>query len=104
MDTESEKKVDRSEVDLELDLFVLQPTEFLVLPETPNIYLSEEKAQKFLSDLKKAVENSRDGVIIRLNGRINPRIKAEGEDESMFLTRELKTGRVRENRTTPAGA
>ena len=50
------------------------------------------------------MENSRDGVIIRLNGRINPRIKAEGEDESMFLTRELKTGRVRENRTTPAGA
>lgn len=104
MDTDSGKKVDRSEVELELDLFVLQPTEFLVLPENPNIYLSEKKAQKLLNDLKKAVENSRDGVIIRLNGRINPRLKNEGEDESMFLTRELKTGRVRENRTTQAGA
>jgi len=103
MEKNQDRKVDRSEVEVELDLFVLQPTEFLVLPDTPNIYLSEKKAEKLLNDLKAAVENSRDGVIIKLNGRINPRIKAEGEDESMFLTRELKTGRVRENKHMETG-
>jgi hypothetical protein len=91
------RSIDRSEIELELDLIVLQPTELLVLPDTPNIYLTPQKAKKLLCDLQNAIENSREGVIIKLNGKINPRVKPDGEDESMFLTKELKSGRVREN-------
>ena len=42
---EESEKVDRSIVNLEVDMFVLKPTEMLVLPETPNIYLTNEKAK-----------------------------------------------------------
>jgi len=67
--TEDEyKKRDRSEVKVDLDIFVLKTTELLVLPENPHIYLTKAKAEKLLYDLSEAVANSRDGVIIKLNG------------------------------------
>ncbi len=90
------RKRDRFEVKLDLDIFVLKSTELLVLPDNPHIYLTKAKAEKFLYDLSEAVANSRDGIIIKLNGKINPRIKDPNEDESMFLSGELKADRVRE--------
>ncbi|MFP4466682.1 MAG: hypothetical protein ACLFP1_06505 [Candidatus Goldiibacteriota bacterium] len=86
----------RAVIKIDLDIFVLKPTELLVLPDTPNIYLTQEKAKKLLADLQETVEDSKEGLIIKLEGKINPRLKHEGEDESMFLTRELKASRVRE--------
>jgi hypothetical protein len=97
MEAEIEKKnavVDRQVVDLDVNMFVLKQNSFLVLPETPNIYLSNSKAKKFLTDLSKAVKNSRDGVIIRFKGAINPREDSINDDGSMFLTRELNVGEV----------
>jgi hypothetical protein len=85
---------DRQVVDLDVNMFILKQNSFLVLPETPNIYLSPSKAKKLLSDLTKAVKNSRDGVIIRFKGAINPREQTVDDDGSMFLTRELNVGEV----------
>jgi len=83
------EKVDKALVDLEVDLFVLKPTTFLVLPETPNIYLSEIKTKKLIENLKKALPGAKDGVIIRLKGDINPKEEKKGTDGSMFLSREI---------------
>ncbi|HDT15017.1 MAG TPA: hypothetical protein ENN55_02290 [Firmicutes bacterium] len=90
------EKQNRAVITIDLDIFVLKPTELLVLPDTPNIYLTQEKAQKLLADLQETINTSKDGIIIKLDGKINPRLKHEDEDESMFLTRELKASRVRE--------
>jgi len=84
------EKVDRQIVNLEVDMYYLKPTSFLVLPETPNIYLTTEKARKFLKELKDAVDYSKDGVIIRFQGEINPRKDDSERDGSMFLSREIK--------------
>jgi hypothetical protein len=84
------EKVDRQIVNLEVDMYYLRPTSFLVLPETPNIYLTTEKARKFLKELKDAVDYSKDGVIIRFQGEINPRKDDSERDGSMFLSREIK--------------
>jgi len=83
------EKVDKATVDLEVDIFVLKPTTFLVLPETPNIYLSAEKTKKLIKSLTDALPGSKDGVIIRLKGDINPQQEKNNYDGSMFLTREL---------------
>jgi hypothetical protein len=83
-------KVDRQIVNLEVDMFYLKPTSFLVLPETPNIYLTNEKARKFLKELKDAVDFSKDGVIIRFQGDVNPRQDDVERDGSMFLSKEVK--------------
>jgi hypothetical protein len=84
------EKVDRQIVNLEVDMYYLKPTTFLVLPETPNIYLTTEKARKFLKELKDAVDYSKDGVIIRFQGEVNPREDDAERDGSMFLSREVK--------------
>ncbi|HDT15419.1 MAG TPA: hypothetical protein ENN55_04340 [Firmicutes bacterium] len=89
-----ENKIDRQIVNLEVDLFVLKPTEFLILPETPNIYLSNEKAKRFLSELQEAIRVAKDGVIIRLQGEVNPREDKSEGDGSMFLSREMKVGEL----------
>ncbi len=89
-----DKVIDRQVIDLDVNMFVLKPNSFLVLPETPNIYLSPGRAKKLLSDLSKALSNSRDGVIIRFKGSINPREQSAQDDGSMFLTRELNVGEV----------
>ncbi|HRU39688.1 MAG TPA: hypothetical protein P5511_07405 [Candidatus Goldiibacteriota bacterium] len=83
------EKVDRQIVNLEVDMYYLKPTSFLVLPETPNIYLTNEKARKFIKELKDAVDFSKDGIIIRLQGEINPRQDDSERDGSMFLSREV---------------
>ncbi|MCE5300300.1 MAG: hypothetical protein LLG37_05435 [Spirochaetia bacterium] len=85
--------VDRQVVDLSLNMFVLKQSSFLVLPETPNIYLSPARAKKLIADMTQAVRVSRDGIIIRFNGPINP--GQEQGDGSMFLTRELTTGEIK---------
>lgn len=90
----NEDTVDRQVIDLDVNMFVLKPSLVLVLPETPNIYLSPAKARKLISDLEKAVNKSRDGVIIRLKGEINPRQESADNDGSMFLTRELSVSEV----------
>lgn len=84
------EKIDRQIVNLEVDMYYLRPTTFLVLPETPNIYLTTEKARKFLKELKDAVDYSKDGVIIRFQGEVNPRKDDQERDGSMFLSREVK--------------
>lgn len=89
-----QETIDRQIIDLDVNMFVLKPNTVLVLPETPNIYLSPEKAKKLISDLEKAVTKSRDGVIIRLKGQINPRQDSADNDGSMFLTRELSVSEV----------
>lgn len=83
------EKVDRQIINLEVDMFYLKSTEFLVLPETPNIYLTHEKAKQLLKDLKDAIDYSKDGVIIRLQGEINPKEERRDSDGSMFLSREI---------------
>ncbi len=83
------EKVDRAMVDLEVDIFILKPTSFLVLPDTPNIYLSSEKTKKLIKSLTDALPGAKDGVIIRLKGAINPQQEKKDSDGSMFLTREL---------------
>jgi hypothetical protein len=85
---------DRQVVDLDVNMFVLKQNAFLILPETPNIYLSPDKAKKLIADLSKAVKSSRDGVIVRFKGSINPRQDEMGSDGSMFLTRELSVGEI----------
>jgi hypothetical protein len=92
--TINSETIDRQIVDLDLNMFVLKPNTVLVLPETPNIYLSPAKARKLIEDLEKAVSKSRDGVIIRFKGRINPRQENPDDDGSMFLTRELSVSEV----------
>lgn len=82
-------KVDRQIVNLEVDMYYLKPTSFLVLPETPNIYLTQDKARKLLKELKDAVDFSKDGVIIRFQGEINPRQDDADRDGSMFLSKEV---------------
>lgn len=86
--------IDRQVIDLDVNMFVLKSNSVLVLPETPNIYLSPAKAKKLVADLEKAVKTSRDGVIIRFKGSINPRQESANDDGSMFLTRELSVGEV----------
>lgn len=86
--------IDRQVIDLDVNMFVLKSNSVLVLPETPNIYLSTAKAKKLVADLEKAVKTSRDGVIIRFKGNINPRQEGANDDGSMFLTRELSVGEV----------
>jgi hypothetical protein len=83
-------KVDRQIVNLEVDMFYLKPTSFLVLPETQNIYLTHDKAKKLLKELKEAVDFSKDGVIIRFQGEVNPRQDDVDRDGSMFLSKEVK--------------
>lgn len=89
-----QETVDRQIIDLDVNMFVLKPNSVLVLPETPNIYLSPAKARKLIEDLEKAVTKSRDGVIIRFKGQINPRQESADNDGSMFLTRELSVSEV----------
>ena len=89
-----QETVDRQIIDLDVNMFVLKPNSVLVLPETPNIYLSPAKAKKLIIDLEKAVNKSRDGVIIRFKGQINPRQESADNDGSMFLTRELSVSEV----------
>lgn len=89
------EKTDRQVVDLDVNMFVLKPNSFLVLPDTPNIYLSNKKAFKLAEELKHAAEHSRDGVIIRFNGEINPESEKEGDDGSMFLSRELTVKEIK---------
>jgi hypothetical protein len=89
-----QETVDRQIIDLDVNMFVLKPNSVLVLPETPNIYLSPAKARKLMGDLEKAVTMSRDGVIIRFKGQINPRQESADDDGSMFLTRELSVSEV----------
>src|ERR1035437_5163719 len=88
-DAVKQETMDRQIIDLDVNMFVLKPNSVLVLQETPNIYLSTAKARKLMSDLEKAVIMSRDGVIIRFKGQINPRQETADNDGSMFLTREL---------------
>lgn len=88
------ESIDRQVIDLDVNMFVLKSNSVLVLPETPNIYLSPAKAKKLVTDLEKAVKNSRDGVIIRFNGSINPRQESANDDGSMFLTRELSVSEI----------
>jgi len=83
------EKIDRQIINLEVDMFYLKSTEFLVLPETPNIYLTHEKAKQFLKDLKDAIDYSKDGVIIRLQGEVNPKEEKRDADGSMFLSKEV---------------
>ncbi len=87
---EESDRIDRQIVNLEVDMYYLKPTSFLVLPETPNLYLTTEKARKFLKELKDAVDFSKDGVIIRLQGDVNPRQDDAERDGSMFLSKEIK--------------
>jgi hypothetical protein len=86
--------MDRQVIDLDVNMFVLKSNSVLVLPETPNIYLSPAKAKKLVLDLEKAVKTSRDGVIIRFKGSINPRQENANDDGSMFLTRELSVSEI----------
>ena len=88
------EKIDRSIVNLEVDMFVLKPTEMLVLPETPNIYLTNEKARQFLKELKDALDYSKEGVIIRFQGEVNPKQEDPEKDGSMFLSKVIGTGEV----------
>ena len=88
------ESIDRQVIDLDVNMFVLKSNSVLVLPETPNIYLSPAKAKKLVIDLEKAVKNSRDGVIIRFKGSINPRQENANDDGSMFLTRELSVSEI----------
>jgi hypothetical protein len=88
-------KTDRQVVELNVNMFVLKQNSFLVLPETPNIYLSNTKAVQLAEELKNAAENSRDGIIIRFNGEINPEAEREGDDGSMFLSRELTVKEIK---------
>ena len=92
---EESEKIDRSIVNLEVDMFVLKPTEILMLPETPNLYLTQEKAKKLLKELKDALDFSKEGVIIRLQGEINPNEEDPEKDGSMFLSREISTGEIK---------
>ena len=87
--------IDRQVIDLDINMFILKPNSVLVLPETPNIYLSPAKAKKLVADLEKAVKESRDGIIIRLQGQINPRQESDDNDGSMFLTRELSVSEIK---------
>lgn len=89
------EKTDRQVVELDVNMFVLKQNSFLVLPETPNIYLSNVKALKLAEELKKAAENSRDGIIVRFNGEINPDSEKPGDDGSMFLSRELTVREIK---------
>ncbi|MGD0566478.1 MAG: hypothetical protein ABSA34_04000 [Candidatus Goldiibacteriota bacterium] len=88
------ESIDRQVIDLDVNMFVLKSNSVLILPETPNIYLSPAKAKKLVADLEKAVKNSRDGVIIRFKGSINPRQENANDDGSMFLTRELSVSEI----------
>jgi len=87
-------KMDRQIVNLEVDMFVLKTNEMLVLPDTPNIYLTTEKAKRFIKELKDAVDVSKDGIIIRFQGDVNPDQEDPEKDGSMFLSREMTPGEV----------
>jgi|DewCreStandDraft_4_1066084.scaffolds.fasta_scaffold24117_3 hypothetical protein len=92
------EKIDRQIVNLEVDIFYLKSSEFLVLPETPYIFLSQEKTKQFIKDLKDAIDYSKDGVIIRLQGEINPKEEKRDSDGSMFLSKEVKVEDILQNK------
>ncbi len=94
---EESEKIDRSIVNLEVDMFVLKPTEMLSLPETPNVYLTQEKAKKLIKELKDALDFSKEGVIIRLQGDVNPQEEDPEKDGSMFLSREMSAGKIKDS-------
>jgi len=87
---DDEAKKDKGVVELDVDVIVLKPSSFLEPPEKPVIYLSEKKTKELVQDLLNALKYAKDGIIIKINGDVNPRKEKENFDGSMFITRELK--------------